>query len=548
MKKRSFRVVRSVILYCRVSSDEQAENTSLDFQEETLRRHCERMGYNVVGVYREDYSAKDYNLKRPEMKKIYDYCKANKSKVDMILFLRWDRYARNVGFAFEYQERFAKLDIEINALESPIDFGGTEWPMLLSVYCGAAHTEDNKISRRTRDGIRATLKAGGWPQKAPIGYLNNRVSPSETHLIKDPEYAPIVEEVFRELAKGIDSVGTLLRKYGPLLRRRKGIHKDGRGIEKDTTNHPISKGAFYRMVQSPLYCGKIVVPAYGDEPEMIVQGEHEPIIDKATFQAAQDALYGRTRCKPKTRKTDKPELYLRRYLVCPHCGHGITGAFSTGHGGKYPYYNCCYCKKVKSRAEKANETFAEFIGTLKPNPASKKVFEQILKDVSERSSESRRAECENVKTQINTLENKIANADDKYIDGSLNAEQYQRICDRCKREKEQLEERLKFLRNPQNSKLEPKLKYAYALIDNMVDYIREAPVEVRCHLIGSIFAEKIEFDGKKYRTQKLNEVAALIFQNNSELQKEERDVKNSTSRSVPRVGLEPTQPSLAKGF
>ena len=160
MKKRSFRVVRSVILYCRVSSDEQAENTSLDFQEETLRRHCERMGYNVVGVYREDYSAKDYNLKRPEMKKIYDYCKSNKSKVDMILFLRWDRYARNVGFAFEYQERFAKLDIEINALESPIDFGGTEWPMLLSVYCGAAHTEDNKISRRTRDGIRATLKAG----------------------------------------------------------------------------------------------------------------------------------------------------------------------------------------------------------------------------------------------------------------------------------------------------------------------------------------------------------------------------------------------------
>lgn len=548
MKKRYFKVIKNVIIYCRVSSDEQSENTSLDFQEETLRKHCERMGYNVVEVYREDYSAKHYNLKRPEMKKIYDYCKSNKSNVDMILFLRWDRYARNVGFAFEYQRRFADLDIEINAIESSIDFSGTEWPMLLSIYCGTAHTEDNKISKRTRDGIRATLKAGGWPQKAPIGYLNNRTSPTETHLIKDPEYAPIVEEVFRELAKGIESVESLRMKYAPKLLRRKGMHNDGRGIVKDTTNHPISKGAFNHMVQNPIYCGEIVVPAYEDEPEMIIQGKHEPIIDKATFQAAQDALCGRTRCKPKTRKTDKPELYLRRYLVCPHCGHGITGAFSTGHGGRYAYYNCCYCKKVKSRAEKANDAFANFLGSLKPNAASKKAFELILKDVSERSSESRRAECENLKTQISTIENKIANADDKYLDGTLNEEQYQRICDRFKREKAQLEERLNLLRNPQNSKLEPKLKYAYALIDNMVDYIREAPVDVRCNLIGSIFAEKIEFDGTKYRTTKLNEVAALIFLNDSKLQKQKSDVDCSTSGSVPRAGVEPARPSLGKRF
>jgi len=83
------------------------------------------------------------------------------------------------------------------------------------------------------------------------------------------------------------------------------------------------------MVRNPIYCGEIIIPAYGEEPEQIIQGEHDPIIDKATFQAAQDALSGRTRGKPKTRKTDKPELYLRRYLVCPHCGHSITGGFST---------------------------------------------------------------------------------------------------------------------------------------------------------------------------------------------------------------------------
>ena len=38
---------KQVILYCRVSSDEQAENTSLDFQEDSLRRYCARNNYDV---------------------------------------------------------------------------------------------------------------------------------------------------------------------------------------------------------------------------------------------------------------------------------------------------------------------------------------------------------------------------------------------------------------------------------------------------------------------------------------------------------------------
>ena len=47
----------NVILYCRVSSDEQAEGCSLDEQERQLRSFCARNVYNIVDVYYEDYSA-----------------------------------------------------------------------------------------------------------------------------------------------------------------------------------------------------------------------------------------------------------------------------------------------------------------------------------------------------------------------------------------------------------------------------------------------------------------------------------------------------------
>ena len=39
---------KNVILYCRVSSDEQRDNTSLEYQEMVLRAYCNNHGYNVL--------------------------------------------------------------------------------------------------------------------------------------------------------------------------------------------------------------------------------------------------------------------------------------------------------------------------------------------------------------------------------------------------------------------------------------------------------------------------------------------------------------------
>lgn len=116
--------------------------------------YCSNYGYHVIAVYREDYSARGYDLKRPEMQKIYDYCKRHRREVHKILFLRWDRYSRNVEFAFAYKRRFYdELGIEINSIEAPINFKSPDWSTMLSIYCGVAHTEDDKISKRTKDGI-----------------------------------------------------------------------------------------------------------------------------------------------------------------------------------------------------------------------------------------------------------------------------------------------------------------------------------------------------------------------------------------------------------
>ena len=65
--------------------------------------------------------------------------------------------------------------------------------------------------------------------------------------------------------------------------------------------------------------------------------------------------------------------------------------------------------------------------------------------------------------------------------------------------------------------IEPKLDYAMSLINNMDKYIRDAPIEVKVKLIGSIFDGKIEFDGKSYRTNSYNKVLDLIYEQTNEL-------------------------------
>ena len=58
-------------------------------------------------------------------------------------------------------------------------------------------------------------------------------------------------------------------------------------------------------------------------------------------------------------------------------------------------------------------------------------------------------------------------------------------------------------------------------------------------LIGLIFPEKIQFDGKKCQTTKINEVFALMIQENKQLQKRHTVQNSDMSCRVTPTGLKP---------
>lgn len=86
---------------------------------------------------------------------------------------------------------------------------------------------------------------------------------------------------------------------------------------------------------------------------------------------------------PKVGKKIHPDLFLRKFLKCPICGRGLTGAPSKGNGGVYYYYHCsAKYSHFSCRADDANTSFAKYVAQLKPNETVVTLYAEILKDIN----------------------------------------------------------------------------------------------------------------------------------------------------------------------
>ena len=149
--------MKNVILYFRVSTDEQADKGfSLRDQEQKLLNYCNSNNLNVLAVFKEDHSAKTFN--RPEFKKLLLFVKNNKSKVQQLLFTKWDRFSRNTTESYNKIKDFNELGIIVNAIEQPLDLSIPEQGLMLAVYLSMPEVENHRRSLNVIAGMRRAFK------------------------------------------------------------------------------------------------------------------------------------------------------------------------------------------------------------------------------------------------------------------------------------------------------------------------------------------------------------------------------------------------------
>ncbi len=351
--------MKSAYLYVRVSTDEQKrKGYSLPEQEDRLIKYCESNNIYVKRVYREYFSAKDFN--RPEWKKLVSELKNILAKEENdILFIRWDRFSRNIQYAYEMLGILRKLNVSAMAIDQQIDLSVPESSVMLAIYLSVPEAENTRRAMNTMNGIRKAKEMGRYPNKAPVGYVNMASLDGRKIIVPKQPEANIIRWAFQQLAKNIYRIGEV---------NEMAVHK---GLGCSSSN-------FFKLIRNPAYCGLILLKR-GDGETMMVKGIHEPLIPEALFYEVQDVI--NTKRKVNAIRVDlSPAFFLTGFLICPLCCRRLTGSFSKGSTRKYPYYQCRKGCRVRVRADKLNDSYREQLQKLELSGMASDLFGTILAD------------------------------------------------------------------------------------------------------------------------------------------------------------------------
>lgn len=311
--------MKTAYLYVRVSTDEQKrKGYSLPEQEDRLLKYCDCNGITIKGIFREDFSAKTF--KRPEWNKLFSEIKKFKGRGEnTILFIKWDRFSRNIQYAYEIISQLRKYNTTAMAIDQPVDLDIPESVVMLAVYLSIPEAENARRALNTSNGMRRAKLMGRYPNKAPVGFVNlTSVEGRKSIAPKLPE-AEIIKWIFLQLSKNT---------YRPSEIHRMALAK----------GFKCTHSYFFKIIRNPIYCGIIVVTHKSGEVEL-VNGNHEALVSKSMFYEVQDIINSNRKVCAKNTAV-KEMFYLRSFMTCPLCGHIILGSFSRGARSRYPYYHC----------------------------------------------------------------------------------------------------------------------------------------------------------------------------------------------------------------
>lgn len=351
--------MKSAYLYVRVSTDEQKRRGySLPEQEDRLLKYCETNSIDVKGIYREDFSAKDFN--RPEWKKLVSELKKFRAKEENnILFIKWDRFSRNIQYAYEMLGILRKLNVSAMAIDQQIDLSIPESSVMLAIYLSVPEAENTRRAMNTLNGIRKAKEMGRYPNKAPVGYVNMTSLDGRKIIVPKQPEGGIIRWVFRQLAKNIYKIGHL---------SEMAVNK---GLRSTRSN-------FSKLIRNPVYCGLIPLKL-GNGEIVMIKGIHEPLIPEALFYEVQDII--NTKRRVRTIKVDfRSAFFLTGFLVCPLCCRRLTGSFSQGNTRKYAYYHCRKGCRARVRADKLNDSYKDQLQKLELSEMAGSLFGTILTD------------------------------------------------------------------------------------------------------------------------------------------------------------------------
>ena len=386
------------ILYCRKSSEDKGKQVlSLESQTNEMKKLASNLDLEIIKTYTESKTAKKPE-NRPLFTEMIKYLKRHGKEELGILCWKIDRLSRNpidsATIQWLLQQDKLKIIQTIDRQYLPSDN-----VLLFNVESGMANQYILDLSKNVKRGIITKLEKGGWPNKAPLGYLND----GKGEIIVDIARVKYIKKIFTMYATGNKSV----REIADTLFKQ-GFRSRGNNKYHKSKIHTILNNSFYYGVMRR------------NDKEYL--GNHKPIISKKLFDSVQNVLN-------KKAHTKKQKIYFtyRGVLKCNTCGCALT---ATKKKGKHIYY---YCTNGKGKCNEhktyltENHITQELTKMFDDVVISEKLINKCYQANKEKLGETDEylvQAKQSIQTAIKQAENRKNKLLDLYLDGNLVKEVY----------------------------------------------------------------------------------------------------------------------------
>jgi site-specific DNA recombinase len=312
------------VIYLRVSTKEQAakdesgEGYSIPAQREACLRHVAERGWNLAGEFT-DAGESARTADRPMLKALLR--RVADGGIGAVIVHKIDRLARSMEDHVAIRAAFRRAGVQLVSVTENIEETASG-RLVEGIHALMAEFYSANLAGEIRKGMSQKAKMGGWPTKAPIGYLNVREKVSGKEIAKvilDPERALLVRELFRLYATGEYSLPEL----------QATMH--AKGLTSPYARRPgapVSVSKLAEMLANPFYTG--VVQWDG----VRYPGQHKALIAQSVFDRVQQTLRARDVAGVRHRRH---EHYLKGLLHCGECGRRLSLTLAKG---TYLYFYC----------------------------------------------------------------------------------------------------------------------------------------------------------------------------------------------------------------
>lgn len=227
---------------------------------------------------------------------------------------RADRFGRNTIEGLQAATRLIGLGIKIRVAHMPsLTPESPDGFFMFLIQMGMAQREVDVLKQRTADGMEAKMRAGGWPQKAPDGYINKERLVSSNKYDRwvelDPDFSQVIRMAWDLLLTGRY---TLIQICDELARI--GYNRaSGRPWAWDDLKSGKRKYAdnrLHKIFHNPFYAGWVVSERFGIKLGE-VRGQWEPIIENDEYERGLEILH----LHDAEKSRNKRHFYLLRNLL-----------------------------------------------------------------------------------------------------------------------------------------------------------------------------------------------------------------------------------------